>query len=150
MAVMSEGIGDLQHVSTLHLQDISSSLMQCIEASQLYWSAGLIPGFHLLQGRHYVIESEIDSFAGRDAVMDVLTDYENHSSVFSSIQSSQVIDRTENEADVLQVIVACYLLALRMTAWYGSDETVAERLLAGRPLECSVDVRPLQNNCADA
>ena len=154
MAVMTEGIvdsvADLQHNSTLHLQDISSSLMQCIEASQLYWSGGLIPGFHILQGRHYVIESEIDSFAGRDAVMDVLTDYENHSSVFSSIQSSQVIDRTENEADVLQVIVAWCLLARRMAAWYGSNETAAARLLAGRLLECSVDVRPLQNDCADA
>ena len=58
----------------------------------------------LLQGRHYVIESEIDSSADRDAVMDVLTDYPNHSSVFSSIQSSRVVARNDHEAEVLQVL----------------------------------------------
>lgn len=59
-----------------------------------------------------MIESEIDSFAGREVVMDVLTDYDNHSSVFSSIQTSQVIDRSENEADVLQVPSLFYPLHL--------------------------------------
>lgn len=61
---------------------------------------------NLLQGRHYVIESEIDSSADRDAVMDVLTDYPNHSSVFSSIQSSRVVARNDHEAEVLQVLNA--------------------------------------------
>ena len=74
------------------------------------------PALRSLQGRHYVIESEIDSFAGRDVVMDVLTDYDNHSSVFSSIQSSQVIDRSENEADVLQVLLCSLHLACTLPA----------------------------------
>lgn len=57
----------------------------------------------LLQGRHYIIESKIDSSADRDAVMDVLTDYPNHSAVFSSIQTSKVVARDEHTAEVLQV-----------------------------------------------
>lgn len=35
--------------------------------------------------------------------MDVLTDYPNHASVFSSIQSSRVIARNKHQAEVLQV-----------------------------------------------
>ena len=57
----------------------------------------------MLQGRTYTIESEIDSSARKEAVLDVLTDYPSHSQVFSSIRSSKVVARRENEADVLQV-----------------------------------------------
>lgn len=57
----------------------------------------------MLQGRTYKIESKINSCARKEAVLDVLTDYPNHSEVFSSIQSSQVVARSHNEAEVLQV-----------------------------------------------
>ena len=56
-----------------------------------------------MQGRTYTIESKIDSFAKKEAVLDVLTDYPNHSEIFSSISSSQVIARRDHEAEVLQV-----------------------------------------------
>lgn len=54
------------------------------------------------KGRTYTIESKIDSFAKKEAVLDVLTDYPNHSEIFSSISSSQVIARRDHEAEVLQ------------------------------------------------
>lgn len=56
-----------------------------------------------LQGRTYKIESNIDSSARKEVVLDVLTDYPNHSEVFSSINSSRVVVRREHEAEVLQV-----------------------------------------------
>jgi len=56
-----------------------------------------------LQGRTYKIESNIDSSARKEVVLDVLTDYPNHSEVFSSINSSRVVARREHEAEVLQV-----------------------------------------------
>lgn len=55
------------------------------------------------QGRTYTIESNIDSTARKEAVLDVLTDYSSHPDVFSSIHSSRVVTRDENEAHVLQV-----------------------------------------------
>ena len=58
---------------------------------------------HTLQGRTYKIESKIDSSARKEVVLDVLTDYPNHSEVFSSIHSSRVVVRREHEAEVLQV-----------------------------------------------
>ncbi|KAL0032262.1 hypothetical protein WJX79_001371 [Trebouxia sp. C0005] len=54
------------------------------------------------KGRTYKIESKIDSSARREVVFDVLTDYPNHSEVFSSINSSRVVVRREHEAEVLQ------------------------------------------------
>lgn len=54
------------------------------------------------KGRTYKIESKINSCARKEAVLDVLTDYPSHSEVFSSIQSSQVVARSHNEADILQ------------------------------------------------
>ena len=62
---------------------------------QQYWSS--------LQGRTYTIESNIDSSAKGETVLDVLTDYSSHPEVFSSIHSSRVVTRDENEAHVLQV-----------------------------------------------
>lgn len=54
------------------------------------------------KGRTYKIESNIDSSARKEVVLDVLTDYPNHSEVFSSINSSRVVSRREHEAEVLQ------------------------------------------------
>ena len=55
------------------------------------------------QGRTYTIESNIDSSAEGETVLDVLTDYPSHPEVFSSIHSSRVVTRDENEAHILQV-----------------------------------------------
>ncbi|KAL3157099.1 hypothetical protein ABBQ38_001345 [Trebouxia sp. C0009 RCD-2024] len=54
------------------------------------------------KGRTYTIESNIDSTAKKEAVLDVLTDYPSHPDVFSSIHSSRVVTRDQNEAHVLQ------------------------------------------------
>ena len=57
-----------------------------------------------MQGRTYTIESKINCFAKKDTVLDVLTDYPSHPSIFSSIVSSEVIARRQDESDVLQVM----------------------------------------------
>ena len=86
-------MGLVQHHSLARIEACTPVIMR--HQMQLYQS--------YLQGRTYTIESNIDSSAKKETVLDVLTDYPSHPEVFSSIHSSRVITRDENEAHVLQV-----------------------------------------------
>lgn len=103
--------GTALHVVKLCIINVTSCDL-VLTTSQL---ADYVLYLHVLQGRTYTIESEIDSFAKREAVLDVLTDYPNHSEVFSSIVSSQVVARRDSEAEVLQVQM-CNIVQLQLTS----------------------------------
>ena len=89
-----------------------------------------------MQGRTYTIESKIDSFAKKEAVLDVLTDYPNHSEIFSSISSSQVIARRDHEAEVLQVkpmLLCTWVFSVCRGSWFvGLDHQLITPLQEGR------------------